>query len=229
MHRLAAVEHAALRAAFELQNPAVWRSRSTSDAYQSLLYHTAKISALDGHPRPSLSPMIHQSPNSPSDVLARARPPLPSETGLKSSLEQHPTSSNVTPAPHPSVPHTPRLFPTFWSMIQSPPLDPRRCPSHYAHLQDHCPSLQKPVHGPELTACVACDTSPQACHSLTCSQEAPARVPPHCPALHSHPQDHNPGLRKPTHRPELTVSVARDTTPQVISSSAATTGSGTNI
>ena len=35
MHRLAAVEHAALRASLELQNPAVRRSRSTSDAYQS--------------------------------------------------------------------------------------------------------------------------------------------------------------------------------------------------
>ena len=199
MHRLAAVEHAALRASLELQNPAVRRSRSTSDAYQSPLSQTAKNSSLDGHPRPALSPMIHQSPISPSDTLARDQPPPPSEIGLKWSLEWHPTRSNPTPAPHPLDTRVLRLIPTFPALNPSLRADPRRCPAPCAHLQDQCPSLPKPVHGPELTARVACDTSPQACHSLTCSQDAPARVPPHCPALHSHPQNHNPGLQKPTH------------------------------
>ena len=162
MHRLAAVEHAALRAAIELQNPAVRRSRSTSDAYQSPLYHTAKISTLDGHPRPALSPMIHQPPISPSDTLARDRPPPPSKIGLESSLEQHPTSSNMTLAPHPLDTHTPRLFPTFWSMIQSPPSDPRHHPTLHPHLQDHNPGLQKPTSRPGLTASVAHDTAGQS-------------------------------------------------------------------
>ena len=38
--------------------------------------------------------------------------------------------------------------------------------------------------------------------------------PRHCPALHSHPQNHNPGLQKPTHWPELTARVACDTAGQ---------------
>ena len=52
MHRLAAVEHAALRASLEAQNPDVRRSRSTSDAYQSPESHSVQNWSLDEHPRP---------------------------------------------------------------------------------------------------------------------------------------------------------------------------------
>ena len=95
-------------------------------------------------------------------------------------MASHPQQSD--PCTTPIDTRVLRLIPTFPALNPSLRADPRRCPAPCAHLQDQCPSLPEPIHGPELTACVACDTAGQ---SQPCSNHQDGSLHD-AHALHTH-------------------------------------------
>ena len=159
MHRLAAVEHAALRATLEPRNPATERRPSVSDALQSQKSHPVQISTLDGHPSHSSHPMLSQFPNSPSGMSVCDQSPLPREKSQSWNPEWHSIDNNPTHAAYPLDTHMLCTIPTFPAMNPSLRANPRRCPAPCTHPQDHYPSLLQPIHEPELTTRVAFDTA----------------------------------------------------------------------